>query len=276
MKRSLTILATAVAAGALLLSACSAKPSSSASNSSGVTLITPGVLTVCTHLPFQPMESRDDSGNVVGFDFDLMQLVADNLGATVSVFETDPDQMSSGSAMIANKCDIAAEGMTITPARAQAVSFSIPYFSASQTLAVPSSSDAKSLSDMSGKNLGVIASSTGYEYANNNQTTYGYNIVQYDDGATLMNSLLSGRSDGILYDFNYVSLFTQDNPTTKIAQQIDTGEVYGFACANTDNGKALTAVVNQVLTTANSDGTYLKIFQKWIDPNATSAALPTS
>jgi len=275
MNRPLAALAAAFA-GAIALSGCSS-PSApqSPTNTSGVNLIAPGALTVCTHLPFEPMESRDPAtGTVVGFDFDLMNLVASALGVSVSVVEVDAVQMSSGAAMAAKKCDIAAEGMTITDERKQAVTFSVPYFGVSQTLAVAAASTITGLSDLAGKKVGVEASTTGDDYAKSVQNQYQFTIVNFDDAATLLNSLLTGRTDAVLFDAGYVSKFIQDNPGVKVATQIETGEVYGFAAAKDDNGVALINVVNQVLATANTDGTYLSIYQKWIDPSATSASLP--
>jgi len=276
MKRPLALIAVAALAGAVVLTGCTTNPSSQPSSTDGVQLVTPGTLTVCTHLPFEPMESRDASGTVVGFDFDLMGLVATHLGLTVTAVEVDPAQMTSGAAMIAMKCDISAEGMTITDARAQAVNFSVPYFGVTQTLAVPASSTVTSLADLKGKNLGVEAASTGEDYATTNQDKYGYQQVSFDDAATLLNSLLTGRSDAVLFDAGYVSTFVNQNQGVKIATQIVTGEVYGFATARNASGGALIQIVDQVLQTANTDGTYLSIYKKWIDPNATSASLPTS
>ena len=46
----------------------------------GVKLSRGGQLTVCTHLPYPPFQSKDASGKVVGFDVDIMDLVAKDLG----------------------------------------------------------------------------------------------------------------------------------------------------------------------------------------------------
>lgn len=275
MKRPLAVLAVAALAATAALAGCSSPASTPSSNGSGVTLVKPGTLTVCTHLPFEPMEYRDASGQVVGFEIDLMNLVAAQLDATVSIVEVDPPQMSSGTAMQSGLCDIAAEGMTITDARAEAVNFSVPYFGVNQTLAVPTDSTITGLGDLSGKKVGVEASTTGDDYAKAVQDQYGFTIVSFDDGATLLNSLLTGSTDAVLFDAGYVGTFVRDNTGVKVAAQIETGEVYGFATAKDDNGAALIKIVNDVLAKANSDGTYLKIWQTWIDPTATSASLPS-
>ncbi|MCL2782718.1 MAG: transporter substrate-binding domain-containing protein, partial [Propionibacteriaceae bacterium] len=89
-----------------------------------------------------------------------------------------------------------------------------------------------------------------------------------------LNSILSGRADACLIDRAIVYGFVDDNPSTTVATEFQTGELYGFAAAKSDAGAALIALVNQVLTTSNSDGTYLNLYKKWIDANATSAKLP--
>ena len=78
---------------------------------------------------------------------------------------------------------------------------------------------------------------------------------------------LTGRSnsptsvdDGVLYDF------AKQNPTTKVATEFATGEHYGFNMAK-DN-TALLTVVNEVLKTAKSDGTYNDIYKKWFGTDA--------
>jgi len=45
----------------------------------GITLVKPGKLTVCTHLPYKPFQYKDGT-KVVGFDVDLLDLVAKDLG----------------------------------------------------------------------------------------------------------------------------------------------------------------------------------------------------
>ncbi len=61
-----------------------------------------------------------------------------------------------------------------------------------------------------------------------------------------------------------------------MATEFQTGEEYGYAAKKDATGQALIDVVNQVLQTADSDGTYLSLYKKWVDPNAASASLPTA
>jgi len=296
MKRQLIALATGALA-ATMLAGCSsspaspttsattpapaatnsspAGPASSTDTSAAVTLVAPGTLTVCTNPPFKPMEYADDSGNIVGFDLDVMGLVAAKLGVSVNPINTDFAQITSGAAMAAKKCDIGASSITITDARKQAVTFSAPYFSATQALAAKSSSGITGLADMKGKNLAVQTDTTGADYANQYSSQYGYTVVVFDDGGTALNAILSGKADATLIDLPIVADFVASNPGTAMVTQFQTGEQYGFAMTKDANGAALASVVNQVLQTAVADGSYLKIYQKWIDPKATSISLPS-
>ena len=89
--RPLVVVAAIAAFG---LTACGSTPSGDSGGSGGsgatsggaaadgVKLVSPGKLTTCTHLPYSPFQSKDDSGKTVGFDVDLIDLAAKKLGVT--------------------------------------------------------------------------------------------------------------------------------------------------------------------------------------------------
>ncbi|MEU0155928.1 transporter substrate-binding domain-containing protein [Micromonospora fulviviridis] len=96
-------------AGALLvvvasgLTACT----STGANPDGdaIHLVQAGKLTTCTHLPYPPFQSRDGSGKVVGFDVDLVDLVAQRLGVAQAIVDTPFEGIKSGADLNAGKCD---------------------------------------------------------------------------------------------------------------------------------------------------------------------------
>ena len=102
---------------------------------SGVDIVEDGKLTVCTHLPYEPFQFKK-GGEVVGFDVDLMDLVAEDLELEQEIVNTPFETIETGQAMATGKCDIAAAGMTITEERDQVIDFSDPYFEATQALLV--------------------------------------------------------------------------------------------------------------------------------------------
>ncbi|MCL2316920.1 MAG: ABC transporter substrate-binding protein [Actinomycetia bacterium] len=278
MNRHPLRLTVALAVAGLVLAGCSpsSSPAPSSTTTSGITLVSPGSLTICVDVPYKPMEYADTNGDVVGFDIDFARLVADRLGVKLSVIQSVFAQIWSGANFAAKKCDLGWSSISITDARKQAVLFSIPYFEATQALGVGLNSGINGLADLKGKNLSVQSDTTGADYADANKDKYGYNVVMFDDGGTALNALLSGRADASLVDNAITRAFVYDNKTSvKVATEFQTGETYGVAAKIDDaNAAKLMDLVNEVLTTANQDGTYLKIYQKWIDPAATSAGLP--
>lgn len=110
-----------------------------------MTLVNPGKLTVCTHLAYRPFQFKDDSNVTVGFDVDVMDLVAKKLGVTQEIFDIEFEQITSGAVFAAKKCDAAAAAITITAARQKATLFSDPYFAATQALLVKTDSGVKDL-----------------------------------------------------------------------------------------------------------------------------------
>ena len=96
-------------------------------------LVSEGTLTVCSEIPYQPFEFEVD-GEYTGFDVEVMQAVADELGLEMEFVATGFTAITSGSAMAANQCDIAASAITITDEREEAVDFADPYFDADQRL----------------------------------------------------------------------------------------------------------------------------------------------
>ena len=230
----------------------------------GVKIIKKGQLLVCTHLPYKPFQYRDKSGDVVGFDVDLIGLVAKELDLKQKVVDVDWNQVTSGAAFKAKKCDLGMGGMTITPERQKSILISVPYFDATQALLVKKGSSYKSLADLKGKKVGAQSDTTGLKYAQDHAKQYGYTIINYDDFSLEVNAVKAGtiqaaiNDNGVLYDF------AKDGPTTTVTTEFNTGEKYGFAGLK-DNGNAtkLMNKLNAQITKAKSNGTYNKIYQKW-------------
>ncbi len=233
---------------------------SAAVDTSAVKLLKEGTLTVCTHLPYKPFEFKDESGTVVGFDIDLVNLVAQKLGATTEIIDVPFEAITGGTAY--TQCDLGIAGTTITEERRGAVAFSDPYFDATQALIAKADSGITGLADLSGKKLGAQADTTGLKYAQDNAAANGYEVVQFDDLALLMAAVQSGQVDAGINDNGVVLDFAKENPDTKVVTEFNTGEQYGISAA-LDGSEALMAVVNATLAEAKTNGTYNELFQKW-------------
>jgi polar amino acid transport system substrate-binding protein len=258
--RPLTLRTLAVVAVAVLtLSGCQTG-GDRAETESGAKLIQEGTLTVCTHLPYKPFQFNQ-GGKVVGFDVDIMDLVAKDLGVRQKIVNTPFEGIQSGQTLNTGECDAAAAGMTITEDRAKVLDFSDPYFEATQALLVKKGSGISDLADLSGKSLAVQEGTTGAIYAEEN-APQDTEIRTFEDIALLTTAVKTGQVDagvndnGVLYDY------VQTNPDTEVATEFNTGEQYGIAVQKGQNDQLL-ATINDVLAKAKKDGTYDKIYRKW-------------
>jgi len=231
---------------------------------------------MCTSLSYKPFEYTEGD-QVVGFDVDLMQLAATQLGTTVKVIDTPFEGIKSGDAMATGKCDAAAAGMTINPEREKVILFSIPYFDATQAMVVAADSTATSLADLRGKRVAGQTGTTGLDYLKANADANGYEIVEYADFPSESDSLLTGQVDAAVQDLPVFNQFVKDNEgKVKVAAQFNTGEQYGVGMklGNT----ALKNVVDSSIEAAKADGTYDAIYEKWIGgtPPASSGGAAAS
>jgi polar amino acid transport system substrate-binding protein len=259
MNRRVLATALAVSTLGLGLSAC-ANDTQKTTTESGVEVVESGKLTVCTHLPYEPFQ-YNKGGEIVGFDVDLMDLVAEDLGLEQEIVNTPFETIETGQAMATGKCDIAAAGMTITEERDQVIDFSDPYFEATQALLVKKGAGYDSLESLDGKTLGVQVGTTGEEYANENVPD-GVEIKVFEDLALLLEAVKSGSIDAAINDNTVLVDYSEQNPDTEMTAEFETGEQYGFGVAEGENADIIEAV-NEAFKKAHEDGTYDKLFEKY-------------
>ncbi|MEU6250708.1 transporter substrate-binding domain-containing protein [Glycomyces sp. NPDC047010] len=218
-------------------------------------------LTVCTNVPFVPFEYQED-GEYVGFDMDLMNMLADRLDQTVEVVEISFDSISSGEALNAGTCDIAAAGLSITEERQAAMGMSQAYYRADQALVVPDGSAVATLDDLSGVQVAVQSGSTGEAYANDNAEQYGYEVVAFESMGDIASALSAGTVGASIADLATWQQMIETASGLTLVQTIETAEHYGFAVQKDDT--ELLDEVNAMLDAAFEDGTYAELYEKWI------------
>ena len=260
MRRALIAGLAAVALG---LAACGEDDEQGAeggAETTSVDLVNEGEITTCTHLPYQPFQFEQD-GKVVGFDVDMIDLVAKELGVKQAIIDTPFEGIQSGEDLNARKCDIAAAAMTITPEREQKIAFSAPYFDANQALLVKKDSGIQGLQDLVGKTLGVQSGTTGKMYAEENAPE-GVELKDYEDVALELSSVKSGQVAAAINDIPVLLDYVKQNPELEVATQFETGEQYGFGMKKGTSDE-LKQVVDKVIEQSRTDGTYDRMYEKW-------------
>ncbi len=270
-------LAASVAALALALTGCSGAPASpatsaapspseSASSSAPAVdykLVTPGTLTVCSDIPYKPFEFEDASTDTgyTGFDIEMVGAIAQKLGLTLKVIKTDFDALQSGTALVANQCDLAASAMTITDERKKNLDFADAYYDSLQSLLVKADSGIANLAGTSGKKIALQKGSTGKSYATKNAPKDA-TLIDFPDDGKMFVALKAGQVDAILQDQPVNHQHEVDDPTYKIVETYNTNEQYGFALAK-DKKPELLAAVNEQLKALRADGSYDTLYKKY-------------
>jgi polar amino acid transport system substrate-binding protein len=253
---------------ALALTACGSSDDDSdktGSSSSGpdLNLVKSGTLTVCSDVPYAPMEDFDKSSptGFKGFDVDVVTEIAKKLDLKLVYKDSDFDALQSGLALNSGQCDIAASAMTITEERAKKIGFSDPYVDSNQSLLVPADSTITGIADLDGKNLGVQRVTTGAAYAE--EHAKGAKIIAYKDDGAEFNALKAGNVDALLQDFPVNFVHTTDGKF-KIVETYQTNEHYGLAMKKTNT--ELIEQVNKILAEMKSDGTIQKLNDTYLEP----------
>ncbi|MFH8341227.1 basic amino acid ABC transporter substrate-binding protein [Streptomyces sp. AM6-12] len=271
-RRTRLLAATTATAGLVLVVAgCSSGGSGSGQTvAGGVHLAKAGQLTTCTHLPYPPFQSVV-GGKVQGFDVSLIDLVAKDLGVKQQIVDTPFENFKTGAFLNSGQCDVAAAGMTITAERAKNVDFSDPYFEATQAVLVAKNSGIDSLAGAKGKKIGAQAQTTGEDFAKKK----GLDPVSFASSDAVLNGLRTGQVQAVVIDYPVVQGWLKDKANAdkfKVVDNLKTGEQYGFTVKK--GNKPLLNAINKALKDAKADGTYKKIYEKWIGPYDPSVASP--
>ncbi|MFH0521183.1 basic amino acid ABC transporter substrate-binding protein [Streptomyces sp. M41] len=270
-RRTRVLAATTATAGLVLVAGCSSDDSgggAAKTAAGGVEVVEAGRLTTCTHLPYPPFQSEID-GKVQGFDVALVDLVARDLGVKQAIVDQPFENFKTGGSLNAGQCDLAAAGMTITDERKKNVDFSDPYFEATQAVLVDKKSGISSFADLKGKKVGAQAQTTGEDYAKSK----GLDPVSFESSDAVLNGLRTGQVQAVVIDYPVVQGWLKDKANAdafQVAEQINTGEQYGFTVKK--GNTKLREAINKALADAKADGTYKKLYEKWIGPYDESAA----
>ena len=219
-----------------------------------------GKLTVCSDIPYKPMEFEGPGPRglkYTGFDIDLLDAMAQTMGDKLAVIDVDFDGILGN--LSTGTCDVVGSSLTINAERKTQVDFTKAYFDADQSLLVKTDSGIKSLGDLAGKTIGVQSKTTGETYANKN-TPAGATIKSFDDTDGLFGALESGDIKGILQDLPVNAGRVADDPSVQVAETFKTDEQYGFAV---EKGSDLRAKLDTALEAVHSDGTYDKLYNKY-------------
>jgi arginine/lysine/histidine transporter system substrate-binding protein len=232
-------------------------------------------LTLITSPDYPPYEYYDTKGGdrkIIGFDVDIANTIAKELGFKLKVMESDFNGLIP--ALQANRADFVMAGMTPTPERKKNADFSIIYYQAKDTIVAPKGSNLKQPQDLAGKTVGVqlgtIQEANAKKIA---QKVTGVKLKQLNKVPEAIQEIKSRRIDVAIVEDTVAKGFVQANPDLEF-NLIPSEEASGSAIAFPKNS-SLVEPFNKVLQQMKDKGEIQQLATKWFSQNtAVSSSLP--
>lgn len=219
-----------------------------------------GKLVIASSPDFPPYEELDESGNVVGIEIDIMQLIADKLGVELVIKQMAFDSVLTG--IQAGKFDVGVSGITVTAKREKNMLFTDPYCVEAQVIVVEEGSAIASKADLSGKKVSVQTGTTADTFCRDN----GYTVEAFKNNSDAQLALTTKKVDAWVIDgataTDMVATYNAENETKLvILDEHMTEEPYAFAFAF--GSETLVEEINKILGELLADGTIKSIFDKY-------------
>ena len=257
-----------LAASALLLTACASGDTSDTNAGSGSSpaagtslqsVQDAGVITVGTEGTYRPFTFHEGgTGDLTGYDVEVMEAVGEELGVEVEFEETQWDAIFAG--LDAGRFDAIANQVSITPEREADYAFSTPYTVSPGVIVVKDGDTAiQSFDDLAGKTTAQSLTSNWYELAKES----GADIENVEGWAQAVTLLQQGRVDATVNDeltfLDYQN--TEGDTSLEIAAttEDEARNAFTFRKGSDD----LVAAVDEALTTLRKDGTLAEISERY-------------
>ncbi|WP_226583465.1 transporter substrate-binding domain-containing protein [Halobacillus litoralis] len=232
-----------------------------ASESRDYELVEEGKFTFAASGEFSPFSMTDASGEMEGFDIDVANAIAEELG-----LEPNPQKQKFASIVEGVKTgrfDAAVASHTITEDRQKEVNFSTPYYYSGAQIFTRPDSDVESLEDLEGKEIALSKGSTYSTYAE--EVTD--NIKTYDSDVVALQSLAKGRHDAVITDFLTGKEASGKGLEIEAKEMIERSEQ---AVAVAKENEPLLEEINAALETLRENGTLTEISKEYFGEDITT------
>lgn len=209
---------------------------------------------------YPPFEFIKD-GAIVGFDVDLANKIAKELGYRVEI--KDMKFASIISSLQTGRIDFAISSMSATLERKQNADFSIEYYIPKYAMLHKKGHAIASVRDFNGKIISV-QNGTTMETFLQDQLKAGVNfkLISLDKNPVMVEELKVGRVDGVLVETAQAKAFVKKNPGLISYSSIGLGS-QGYAVAF-KKGSLLTKEFNKAIKSLNESGELKRLELKWI------------
>ncbi len=220
-----------------------------------------------TDATYPPFEEKVGDG-FRGFDIDLGNAVARELGPGVTARWVNISFDGIFAALLSGKFDMVISGVTITAERQKQMAFSEPYYHSGQIIAIRKGNVAvRRPEDLRGKTVAVQLGTTG-QFAM--EKVGGVQIRKYNDLNLALLEVTNGRAEAAVGDLPAVrEMIRKGHPRLTTVGGLLSHETVGVVMRRDE--PELAAAVNEALRRIRASGEYGRLQERWLGEKAETA-----
>lgn len=211
---------------------------------------------------YPPFNYMNDEGELVGFDIDIANAIASELGVEAEPITADFDGIIGG--LNGNRYDMVIGSLAVTEERLKEVNFTDPYYYDGAQFFAKSDSGLSSIEELEDGVVGVVTGTTFQEALG--QMDNIKEILQFSSDVDNIMAVEQNRADGLVTG-KFVGLQAPEkyDVDLKPIGQLLYSEDIAIAIRKDDTD--LLEKVNGALQTIVDNGTYEEISNKWFGLN---------
>ena len=226
-----------------------------------------GEIVVAMEGTWAPWTYHDEQDNLVGYDVEVAQLIAEKLGVKATFVEGEWDGLLAG--VEAGRYDMVINGVDITDSRKETYDFSTPYAYIKTALVVAKDNDTiQSFDDLAGKTTANSIGSTYMEMAE----AYGATCSGVDTLDETIQMVLQGRADATLNAnvsfFDYLN--QHPDAAIKIVAESEEANEIAIPMQKGDDTASLREAVNQAIEALRTEGKLSELSGKYFGADISS------
>ncbi|MBW4442257.1 MAG: transporter substrate-binding domain-containing protein [Plectolyngbya sp. WJT66-NPBG17] len=269
MKRRRLLLGGLLIASLMITIGCGGNQSANQSTSGSKTLT---LLTSPDYPPYGFYDTAGGARKIVGFDIDIANYVAKELGYELKVQESDFNGLIP--ALQVNRADFVMAGMTPTDERKKNVDFSTIYFQAKNTIVALKGNNLAKAENLAGKRVGVqLGSIQEGDLKKISEKVQGIQIKALNRVPEIIQEVKAKRIDAAIVEDTVIQGFTKANPDLEynvIPSEGPSGSAIAFP-----KGSARVAEFNQVLEKMKTSGELDRLAKQWFVTSAPASPSPS-
>ena len=223
---------------------------------------------IATEGAYPPFNFTQPDGKVAGLEVDLANALCERMKRPCTVVAQEWDGIIPG--LLAKKYDAIMATMNITPERAKAIGFSIPYMVVPAYFVAPASSAIDgSPASLRGKTIGAQVSTTHSRYVEKHLGSEA-TLKTYDTASNLLADLKAGRLDAAITTGATASDWVKGDggkSVKLVGQPVIDAEVFGpgIGVGLRKEDTALKQSFDEAIRAVVQDGTLARIAARYVD-----------